>query len=46
VWIDGDSDGMAWARKAIALVQSSGHKTTFEAEFSALEKTTLTKGDA
>jgi exosome complex component RRP4 len=46
VWIDGDAKGTAWAREAIALTQASGHKTTFEAELSALEQNAPKKGDA
>ena len=46
VWIDGDAEGTAWAREAIALTQASGHKTTFEAELSALEQNAPKKGDA
>ena len=46
VWIDGDAEGTAWAREAIALTQASGHKTTFEAELSALEQKAPKKGDA
>ena len=46
VWIDGDAEGTAWARQAVALTQASGHKTTFEAELSALEQNAPKKGDA
>ena len=45
VWVDGDAEGTAWARQAIQLIQESGHKNTFEAELTALEKM-LEKGDA
>jgi exosome complex component RRP4 len=46
VWVDGDAHGTAWARQAIQLIQESGHKNTFEAELSALEKNAPQKGDA
>jgi exosome complex component RRP4 len=46
VWIDGDAEGTAWARQAVALAQTSGHKTTFEAELTALEQNAPKKGDA
>ena len=46
VWIDGNAEGTAWAREAVALTQASGHKTTFEAELSALEQNAPKKGDA
>ena len=46
VWVDGDADGIAWARQAIDLVHTSGHKKTFEAEMSALEKNAPKNGDA
>ena len=46
VWVDGDAEGTAWARQAFDLVRNSGHKDTFEADLTALEKNTPKKGDA
>tara|TARA_B100000965_G_scaffold295779_1_gene253956 strand:- start:398 stop:844 length:447 start_codon:yes stop_codon:yes gene_type:complete len=46
VWVDGDAEGIAWARKAIDIAQNYGHKNTFEAEISAHEKNAPKKGDA
>ncbi len=46
IWVDGDAEGIAWARKAIDIAQNCGHKNTFEAEISAHEKNAPKKGDA
>ena len=45
VWVDGDADGIAWARKAIQIAQDCGHKNTFDAEISAHEKNAPNRGD-
>lgn len=46
VWVDGSSQGISWARKAIKLAGQSGHKLSFAAELSALEKNAPKRGDA
>ena len=43
-WIDGTSEGIAWARKAIRRVAEEGHSKAFETILSDMENTT--KGDA
>ena len=43
-WIDGTSEGIAWARKAIRCVADEGHSKAFETILSDMENTT--KGDA
>ena len=45
VWVDGNAEGIAWARKAIQIAQDCGHKNTFEAEISAHEKNAPNRGD-
>ena len=45
VWVDGDAEGIAWARKAIQIAQDHGHKNTFDAEISAHEKNAPNRGD-
>ena len=44
VWIDGDADGIAWARMALQMVAQDGHSKAFETILSEMEQTT--KGDA
>jgi exosome complex component RRP4 len=44
VWIDGDSEGIAWARKALQMVAEKGHTTEFEAILAEMEQ--QKKGDA
>ncbi|NCG00584.1 MAG: hypothetical protein GWP25_02195, partial [Euryarchaeota archaeon] len=46
VWVDGNSEGTAWARQAFDLILKSGHKDTFEADLTALEKNAPKNGDA
>ena len=44
VWIDGSSEGIAWARKALRCVVDEGHSKAFETILSEMEN--KTKGDA
>jgi exosome complex component RRP4 len=44
VWIDGDADGIAWARMALQMVAEHGHSKAFETILSEMEQ--ITKGDA
>lgn len=44
VWIDGDSNGITWARKALKMVAEKGHTTEFEAILAEMEQEK--KGDA
>ena len=46
VLVDGSAEGIAWARSAIKLAGNSGHKQTFSADLSALEKSAPKRGDA
>ena len=43
-WIDGSSEGIAWARKALQRLVSEGHTTAFETILDEMEN--KTKGDA
>ena len=43
-WIDGSSEGIAWARKALQRLVSEGHTTAFETILNEMEN--KTKGDA
>jgi len=44
VWIDGSPNGIRWARKAVHMLASSGHRTDIEDLFTTLENEM--KGDA
>ena len=44
VWVDGDSEGIAWSRTALQRVTNEGHKMDFNALMAELEQ--LNKGDA
>jgi hypothetical protein len=46
VLVDGPPEGISWARAAIKLASKSGHKQTFSADLSALEKSAPKRGDA
>ena len=46
IWIDGEPEGITWARKALQMVASDGHTKAFEAILADMEQEQKLKGDA
>ena len=46
VWVDGDDEGIAWAREALEIAKEHGHKTGFDSIMKQHEKNLTKKGDA